>query len=188
MEIKQFVGEGMKTLVPRVMGQTAEAQGRKEASSRTKLTEVSEDEFLSDLAAAVTPPELEVAKKLLQWMKQNSCRLDYWRGIKKDGTSGAVTKHRNGMPFSIKRDGKVNIPFGGWMRVTPPFDSEKMRQRMLKRLNDIDGVSLPADSVNHHRSISLAALIPEPSLQQFIDANERYIEEVKKAESPSTAS
>lgn len=29
IEIKQFVGEGMKTLVPRVIGQTAEAEGRK---------------------------------------------------------------------------------------------------------------------------------------------------------------
>jgi hypothetical protein len=33
VEIKQYVWQGMKTLVPRVMGQTAEAETKKKKSS-----------------------------------------------------------------------------------------------------------------------------------------------------------
>jgi len=37
VEIKQFVGEGMKTLVPRVMGQTAEAEKKKRPRGGTRV-------------------------------------------------------------------------------------------------------------------------------------------------------
>ena len=50
VEVKQYVGQGMKTLVPRVIGQTAAAQQRR-ASGTSRAPTIDRSEFLADLAA-----------------------------------------------------------------------------------------------------------------------------------------
>jgi hypothetical protein len=45
VEIKQYVGEGMKTLVPRVIGQTAEAEGKKGGTKGGRTFDKTKYEF-----------------------------------------------------------------------------------------------------------------------------------------------
>ncbi len=47
IEIKQYVGESMRTLVPRVIGQTAEAEGKKKGVSGRKTDEVRQEFWMA---------------------------------------------------------------------------------------------------------------------------------------------
>jgi hypothetical protein len=70
VEIKQYVGGDSKTLVPRVLGQTAEAQQKKSGATR-ESRQWDEPSFFDDLKARRGPEEAKVARDLLEWARQS---------------------------------------------------------------------------------------------------------------------
>ncbi|MDI6724400.1 MAG: hypothetical protein QMD61_07100 [Methanobacterium sp.] len=74
VEIKQFIGkyngQELKTLVPRVIGQTMEAQIRKSVSNRKKI---SEDEFLKSL----DPSKKEFFEDLIYFANKNDLKINW---------------------------------------------------------------------------------------------------------------
>ena len=67
VELKQYVGEGLKTLVPRLVGQTAEARMRKAAVNK-KLDETTFFEHLDEKEAVFY-------RKLLEYAKENNLSI-----------------------------------------------------------------------------------------------------------------
>jgi hypothetical protein len=61
VEIRQFVGEGMKTLVPRVMGQTAEAEKKKKSTGKPRSTDEVRLAFWSAFCETATKQAPEIA-------------------------------------------------------------------------------------------------------------------------------
>jgi hypothetical protein len=84
IEIKQYVGEGRKTLVPRVIGQTAGAEQKKSAGGR-EFRKWDEPSFFEDLETRRGPAESAVARKLLEWAKRAMPEI-WWGEGKKDGS------------------------------------------------------------------------------------------------------
>ncbi|MDQ3473805.1 MAG: hypothetical protein M3447_08720 [Acidobacteriota bacterium] len=78
IEIKQFVGEhGFRSLVPRVIGQTAKAQDKKPSGTRKpKKDEASFFQALEERSSAV---EVEVARRILDWSKASFTWIN-WGG------------------------------------------------------------------------------------------------------------
>lgn len=84
VEVKQYIGEGLKTLVPRLVGQTAEAQIRKVASNK-KLDETT---FFTHL----DEEESVFYRKLLNFAKENQLTINWGSksfslNIVKDGSN-----------------------------------------------------------------------------------------------------
>jgi len=69
VELKQYVGEGLKTLVPRLVGQTAEARIRKAAVNK-KLDETTFFEHLDNKEAVFY-------RKLLEYTKENHLSISW---------------------------------------------------------------------------------------------------------------
>ena len=69
VELKQYVGEGLKTLVPRLVGQTAEARIRKAAVNK-KLDETTFFEHLDEKEAVFY-------RKLLDYSKENDLSISW---------------------------------------------------------------------------------------------------------------
>jgi hypothetical protein len=69
VEIKQYVGKGLKTLVPRVMGQTAEAQKKK--STRGPLIQWDEPSFFNELEERYGIGIAQTAREILEWSKKS---------------------------------------------------------------------------------------------------------------------
>ncbi|MDQ3473806.1 MAG: hypothetical protein M3447_08725 [Acidobacteriota bacterium] len=67
------------------------------------------------------------------------------------------------------------------MRRNPPFDLDAKRLELLRRLNEIPGVSLPEDSLARAPVIALKLLADERAYAQFTQSIEWTIEEVKAA-------
>jgi len=77
VELKQYLDthSGMRTLVPRVVGQTAEAQGRQRSGSRRR--NLSHDEFMDLLSAqeGISTGEVRTAERLLAEFLEDGCRV-----------------------------------------------------------------------------------------------------------------
>ena len=76
--IRQYLGEGLKVLVPRVYGQTAEAERTKQGS-RPKFT-WDADRFLEEATQRLSPGAVEAVERVLQATKELTADLGFGRG------------------------------------------------------------------------------------------------------------
>jgi hypothetical protein len=182
IEIKQFVSEqGLRSLVPRVIGQTAKAGDTKAGGSRKpKKDEVSFFEAMETNASS--PAEIEVARKLLEWSKENFSELNWGR----TSFSPVLDCGRNAShnPLTIYTSGKrglnakLRVRFRRMMRVNPPFESDEKRMELLRRLNEVPGINLPPASIREAPTIPLAALADQRVFDLFTKIIEWTNEEV----------
>ena len=60
-----------------------------------------------------------------------------------------------------------------------PFDDETKRMELLRRLNEINGIDIPADKISKRPSIPLSTLSNEDTLKQFLETFDWYVQEIK---------
>jgi hypothetical protein len=165
IEVKQYVGEGLRTLVPRVIGQTAAAETRKVRGEARQWDETS---FFAELERKQGPEEASVARELLEWASVQMPRFTWGRG-KVDGSFIPVLDH-NGQPhypLGIYTSGRLEIQF---MHLRPPFDDLELRREFLRRLNEIPGVSFPEDAITRRPRIQLSLLASDPDALEALKA------------------
>jgi hypothetical protein len=71
VEVPQFAGQGMKALVPRVIGVTAEAQQKKQAGTSSARV-WDEASFLEDLTTRRGEAEADVVRQLQDWARKEN--------------------------------------------------------------------------------------------------------------------
>jgi len=171
VEVAQYVGEGLKTLVPRVIGQTAKA-------SRPRR-QWDEPSFFRELEAQHGADVTGVARRLLEWAVANVTRV-WWGKGKRSGSFVPILNY-NGQDhqlMAVWTNGGVEIYFQ-WYQYKPPFDSEERRQELLSRLNAIEGVALPDDCITRRPGIPLAVLADETRLEQFLELFDWVVQEIQ---------
>jgi len=181
IEVKQYVGEGVKTLVPRVIGQTAEAETKKRASSPGRQWD--EESFFSLLSEKVDASAVRAARELFDWAKKNNLNADWGRG-KVDGSfiPVLVVGDRPYYSIVVYTYGRVEVQFQHMNR--PPFDDHELRREMLGRLNAIPSVSIPNDAITKRPSIELARLGQDAAmLQSFESVLDWFCEKARSASS-----
>lgn len=180
VEIKQYVGEGLRTLVPRVVGQTAEAQGKKSTGARSQR-QWDEQSFVADLRHKHGDDAVQVAEKIIAWAKERKLRL-WWGKGSQDGSCYPMLDH-NGEQYwliSFWTYGRLNVLFQQ-MATKPPFDDEALRVDLLRRVNDILDVNLPPDGINRLPAFPIAVLKTGTRLEQFLGVLDWIVEQVKLA-------
>lgn len=161
IEVKQYVGpEGLRTLVPQVIGQTAAAETRKGASEKRQWDEPS---FLREFESQRGAAEAQVARELIDWARVEMPRA-VWGSGRVTGSFFPVLDHagQDYFPFALWSNGRIEFQFERLSR-RPPFDDLELRREFLRRLNEIPGVSIPEDGVTRFPSIrfDLVAASPE---------------------------
>ncbi len=181
VEIRQYVGQGLKTLVPRVMGQTAEAQRKKHQVSR-ESKQWDEQSFFKELKLKKGQDVAVTARKLLDWAKSSLNRIWWGKGAI-DGSFFPMLDYNDAShsTFALWTYGRVEIQFQ-WMKERTPFDDESLRLKLLGLLNDIPGVDISRDSITKRPGIPLSALADEESLTKFTDAFDWVIDEMKQGQ------
>jgi hypothetical protein len=178
VEIRQYAGEGLRTLVPQVIGQTAQAQGRK-SGGRLETRQWDEPSFFQELERRRGGTEAAVAKKILEWAKINMPSIWWGQGTRSGGfIPGLDHKGTWHQVIEVWTYGTVEVQFQH-MQSRPPFDDETRRLELLRRLNEIPGVALPEDSITRRPGIPLSALQDEPVLEQFLTVLEWVVGEIK---------
>lgn len=172
VEIKQYASKSLRTLVPRVIGKTAEAQAAKAAGPRKQWDEPS---FFEDLESRAGSEDCAVAKRIMDWAQDKKLDSAWGRG-RTYGTYYPVLDH-NGIShrlFTMYTSGRIEIGFDG-----SPLESEENKRELMKRLNSIKGVNLPPKAISAWAGFPLSVLRTEPELQQFLHTIEWVIDEIK---------
>lgn len=177
IEVKQFVGPGLQTLVPRVIGQTAEAL-QKKAAATAQYKQWNEASFFEALESRRGREETDTAKRILEWAA-GKLPLFYWGRGAKDGSFIPTLGHKDQefSPFVIWTYGRIEIQFQT-LKSRPPFDYEQKRMEFLSRLNQIPGIRLPADSITRRPAFHLAVLNEEAGLTGFFRTMEWVVDEI----------
>ena len=147
VEIKQYVSkDGLRTLVPRVIGKTAEAQYKKSSAvlERRRWDEVS---FFQEYQFRQSSDEAETIRKIYEWVKSKEPLLEVLWGT--GDTYGGFSvwvdqKQRTASElFSVGIHGGLQI-YSSAYAVLPPFDRTEEWIELRNQLSSI-GLSLPID-------------------------------------------
>lgn len=177
VEIRQYLGPGLKTLVPRVIGLTAEAE-QKKAVGRTEIRQWDESSLLAELVKR-SPTEAAAARRILSWAQHRTDEV--WWGRGKQYGSAVPTIHHKGRAhqlFAVWTTGTVEIYFY-WYTFKPPFDSEEKRVELLNQLNAILDVPIPRDAISRKPPIPLASLADDIRLTKFLEIYDWVIDAIR---------
>lgn len=176
VEIRQYVGQGLRTLVPRVIGQTAQAQQKKGTSS-SEGGHWDQTRFMQVLAESKGQNISEVAARILEWGERKGLRFWWGQGIQY-GSFFPLLDH-NGKSYwtvSVWTYGSIEVQFQ-MMKTMPPFDDESRRKQLLGMLNAIPGVNMPEDAITRRPSIKLTTLEDGVAYEQFEAALDWVLEQ-----------
>lgn len=180
VELRQYTSQGLRTLVPRVFGQTAEAERRKTVSARGE--EWTETRFF-DALQAKGGVETATGRQIYEWSQRNMSRIWWGRGLQygsfvPEFDFGGLTYQ----PFAVYTSGQVNIYFQ-YFRRKPPFDSEQKRLELLGLLNSFLPKKLPIDAINRQPGISMTDIAKGEMGLTFLKAFDWFLDEIKKRNS-----
>lgn len=178
VEVRQYVGEGLKALVPTVIGQTTQAKGRK-SSGKREMRKWDESSFFRELEERTDATAVEVAQRILDWARVRVTRVWWGEGARNGSFVPVLThKERDHQLFAVWTNGGVETYFY-WYQYKEPFDSEQKRRELLRRLNTIEPVMLPDDAIDRRPSIPLNDLAKDADLDHFLEVYEWVIQEIE---------
>lgn len=178
VEIKQFVGQGLKTLVPRVIGQTAEAE-KKRAGTAADARQWDEAGFFGSMAEK--PDAAAVARGIYDWGRGAALHVQW-----SQGQNGAfyLGFARSGKPVRVVavRTGFKNpyaeVQFGP-LKDSPAFSAVEKRAELQRLLNAIPGVRIKDDELTKYPGVRLSLLTNGQELRRFLDALEWVVGQLK---------
>lgn len=165
VEVRQFTGDGVKTVVSNVVG-------GKSAGAAGPLMQKKWDResVLEDLVRQVGGDAEVAVRRIMAWAKPLYPSNNYGKG--KTMGSWWPSARTNGVdyfPFVIYTNGSVEIPFQHLMR-RPPFDALEIRGDFRRRLNLIPGAELPESSLEGRPSFPVTLTCLEEGWLRFKEA------------------
>jgi hypothetical protein len=172
VEVKQYVGEGRQTLVPRVIGRTAAAEDVKQthSGSRRVVRTWTEDEFLEATAASGGPDAERLVRACLAWNRRHGAEPLFGKGrygplyFQAPVAPGVFAKIAN-----INAQGYTMVNYDTLARF-PPFDRAEKRVELNRLLDFIPGVEIPERAATEARwpGIELHVLASEEAHRRFV--------------------
>jgi hypothetical protein len=185
VEIKQYVADTaerpLRTLVPRLIGRTAEA-GSAKASGRSLGEQWNWDRFSEALRAADGPASVERAQEVVDWARSRGILVWWGRGTQRGGfvpiyTDATGTRHQL---FEVWSDGAFEVYFQH-LSAKGPFTDVELRRELYSRLNAVDGVSLPLVALDRRPSFKLSEVASEDGFNQLLNIWEWVLETIRSA-------
>lgn len=184
VEVRQFVGDGrLKTLVPRLVGQTAAAHQRKVGSGgSTRQQKVDEATFLNVAREKLTDEDIGVIRRLIGWAGGQRLVPNFNRYPTSASFIPIVeTAAGARYPLSVQSGGDVWVQMK-WLRDSPPFNDERMRQDLCNRLNAVPGLQVASERMTGFPRVAISILHDDAALAKFLDAMTWVVQELRKAQ------
>lgn len=179
VEIKQYVGgDGLKTLVPRVIGQTAEAEKKKGVPREERIWD--EESFFTDLAERCSPDLLQACRRIHALMKPKATQIGYGRGkVYGNFTPYFDDEHGQQQLFNLSTNGSIGVNVD--MHKSLPFSDESKRSQFLARVNEVPGIVIPANSVVKWPSFALQKVIERGGLEKLLEVIDWSIQQIEES-------
>ncbi len=184
LEIKQYVSQdGLRTLVPRIIGQTAEAQ-QKKSSATGERRRWDESSFFDELQARRGIDEAEMARQIQTWIKHQHPEVEIEWGTGDIYGGFAALLHQKGLKphklFTVDISGRLEISSNKYGS-QPPFDLPEKWGELRSQLSSI-GLSLPVEKSEFRSpAIQLSTLQDESAIQQVLETFDWVIHQIKVA-------
>ena len=168
VEIPQYVGEGLRTLVPRVVGRTTE---KREGRVPRRIWD--KESFMLALEERNPEKAVEVVRRLMKWAKARNLRPTWGTGAK-DGSFTPVldVDGESYWCFSLWTYGRVEFLFQ-YVANQPGFDDLQSRYELFDRLTELSvfkSISRNEETVRRRPSIPLDALADPGELSKLEEA------------------
>jgi hypothetical protein len=174
LEVKQYVGQGLKTLVPTIIGQIGPPPPPPPPPVWDKGA------FLSKLESTRNAEEAKIASKIIQWAKDKELIRSWGKG--KRGSFIPKVEHK-GIDYNlffVRTDGKVELLFA-WMKGWDSFKDENKRMQLLQKINEATGANIPLEKINYQPTFSLAVLGDETILNNFLECFDWAIQLIRSS-------
>jgi hypothetical protein len=118
-----------------------------------------------------------VARELFDWMISRGWRPTFGKG-KQDGSWVPVysANGRTAYPIALYTAGRIEIQFQH-LKPYPPFDNEGTRLELLRRVNEISGVTFGSEVISRRPSIPLSLMASAPDAVEKLKGVPAWIEQ-----------
>jgi len=173
VELRQYKNGKITTLVPRVIGQTA---AEKKPTTIGKWDEAS---FFRKLKITCSLDVIKATARILNWAKEKSDEI-LWGSGGERGSFAPMIENRGSKHslFAVKTNGVIETYFY-YLKLKPPFDDVDLRKELMRKLNEIPEINLPADAVDRGPIIPLS-IFNEDALERFLLVFNWVIEQIRK--------
>jgi hypothetical protein len=161
IEVRQFLGGGVRTLVPSIVGRTAKAEAAKRSTPNGPLPSV--DEWFDQLRQ-VDPRLPDVARSCASMMEQVA------DGIEVTSTGAGLIARvedysgKARYPFSLYKDGTFYLGLK-WLKAHPPFSDPELRRQTVAELTSVPGLVVPGTNPDGHPGFDLIELLKPGTLE-----------------------
>lgn len=179
VEVKQYAAGALRTLVPKVVGQTAEAAQKKQARSASPRWD--EARFLAAITDAQDATAADAAEAVLRWAEAQGLRISWGSGTV-HGSFFPVLDHSGDWHTFVSvwsHAGTVEVQF---QYMKGPYESQGARLRLLRLLNEIDGIDLDEGRVSARPSFPVRVLADPNRRAQFFALWEDYMAAIRTPE------
>ena len=177
IEIKQYLGQDQTTLIPRVFGQSSKTVSRK--SSNKEKRQWDEPSFLEELEHRRGQDIANMARKIIDWSKDRSLRIWYGKGRITGSCMPIFDYDENyAWTFALWTSGKVEYQFK-FMKNQPKFNEVGQIQSLIDKVDSIEGISLPPDTISRMPKTDMSVLSNKSTLNKFLKVWENYMEEIR---------
>lgn len=159
IELRQFAGKDLKTIVPTVYGQTQEIVGKRRSAGQRW----DETSLFTKLERTVGKEAFNVAKRIYEWMRKDGTRELVFGTGKENGSVYPVLK-ADGVslnPAYLSSDGKLWLQFGS-LQDKPIFGSIEARRKLMEQFNSIVAVNFTDADLMKYPSIPLSTIAADP--------------------------
>jgi len=176
IELRQYKNGKLTTLVPRVIGQTAASNSRKNPPPVGGKWD--EESFFRQLRIKCNSEEIKAAARILTWTKENADRI-WWGNGEKQGSFTPMIEFNGTQQylFAVWTRGAIETYFY-YLKLKPPFDNVDLRKDLLRKLNEIPGINFPSDAIDKGPSIPLS-ILNKDALEKFLLVFNWVIERIR---------
>lgn len=177
VEVRQYTGAGMTTLVPRVLNPSVLQTDRRAATS-ARGEQWTEERFYADLSERHGTGAVEVLRRIHEWAQSRS-QLAIWFGRGKNDGSLQIAFKRGGNPaiyqvgdvviLTLWTYAQVEIDFE-YLARRAPFDSEALRRDLWQRLTASSTLPISEDRISKRPNIRCTDLEDPTNMHALLEA------------------
>lgn len=146
--------------------------------NRPEINRWDEQSFMENLENNSSLADVEIAKKIYDWAKENAEWIYWGQGIKTGSFVPGLTKKGVGHQFfNVLTNGKISIYLDGYSH-KKPFKSSKKMKELQNLINSVEGIYIPDESLKKRPSFDIAVLKDEKELNKFLETFEWVIKEI----------
>jgi hypothetical protein len=179
VEIRQYVGTGVRTLVPNVIRSSKRATTLSTGRTATRWDRTS---FINDLHKRRGVEDVAVAEQILAWASTSGVKV-WWGQGKVDGSANIGLPHDETIYplFYMWTYGRIQFQF----QTLQHSVSTQLLDGLRLEVNSILGIDIPGEALNKFPSFEISRLKTPELLAQFLRAIEKFagqIEAIAKSE------